>query len=117
MWGEQVSQDAVLSSLTPRFVNKDYVTAEITYSTAQVRHEVLTRSWVLWVCLNSTHKAVGMTTLSWLWPLGQRERREYSVSTVAAAASARREYCCGCCASQERGCVLLGYAMAVARRE
>ena len=36
------------------------------------------------------------------------------------AASARREYCCGCCVSQERGCVVLGYAMAAAspaRRE
>ena len=30
------------------------------------------------------------------------------------AASARREYCCGCCVSQERGCVVLGNAMAAA---
>ena len=40
-------------SLTPRFVNKDYVTAEITYSTAQAHHEVL--AWlqvlcVVWIC-------------------------------------------------------------------
>ena len=40
------------------------------------------------------------------------ERRDYNVSTTMAAASARREYCSGCCVSQERGCVVLGYAMA-----
>ena len=84
MWGEQVSQDGVLSSLTPHFVYKDYVTAEITCSSAQARHKVLTWSWVLWVCVSSTHKAVGMTTVSWLWLLGQRV------------------YCCSCCISQER---------------
>ena len=41
------------------------------------------------------------------------KRSEYSVSTSIAAASARGEYCFGCCISQERGCVVLGYAMAV----
>ena len=41
------------------------------------------------------------------------------MSTALAAASARREDCYGCCARQERGCVVLGYAMAAAsaRRE
>ena len=47
MWGEQVSQDGVLSSLTSRFVNNGYVTAEVTYSTAQTCQEVLTWAWVL----------------------------------------------------------------------
>ena len=41
MWGEQVTQDGVVSSLTPRFVNNGYVTAEVTYSTVQAHHEVL----------------------------------------------------------------------------
>ena len=47
MWGEQVTQDGVVSSLTPRFVNDGYVTAEVTYNTAQTCQEVLTWSWVL----------------------------------------------------------------------
>ena len=34
------------------------------------------------------------------------------MSTAAAAASARRKYCYGHCASQERLCIVLGYAMA-----
>ena len=37
-----------------------------------------------------------------------------ALSTATATASARREYCYGCCARQERGCVVLGYAMAAA---
>ena len=41
------------------------------------------------------------------------------MSTATACASARRQYYYGCCVSQERGCVVLGYAMAAesARRE
>ena len=35
------------------------------------------------------------------------------MSTSIAAASAKGEYCSGCCVSQERGCVVLGYAMTV----
>ena len=34
------------------------------------------------------------------------------MSTAAAAASARRKYCYGHCASQQRLCIVLGYAMA-----
>ena len=47
MRGEQVTQDEVVSSLTPRFVNNDYVTAEVTYSTVQAHDEVLAWSQVL----------------------------------------------------------------------
>lgn len=36
------------------------------------------------------------------------------MSTAAAAVAARRERCHGPCASQERGCVRLGYAAAAA---
>ena len=42
------------------------------------------------------------------------ERCDYSVSTATAAASAGRECCYGRCVSQERGCVVLGYAMVAA---
>ena len=38
---EQIGQDGVFCSLTPRFVNDDWVTAEIIYSTTHARHEVL----------------------------------------------------------------------------
>ena len=43
---------------------------------------------------------------------GVQERREYSMSAATAAASAKRECCYSRCASQERGGVVLGYAMA-----
>ena len=36
-----------------------------------------------------------------------KKRREYSVSAVTIAASARKEYHYGHCASQERGCAVL----------
>ena len=39
------------------------------------------------------------------------ERRDYNVSTTMAAALAI-EYCFGCRVAQEKGCVVLGYAMA-----
>ena len=36
------------------------------------------------------------------------------MSAATAAASTGREYCCDHCASQERVCIVLGYAMAAA---
>ena len=36
------------------------------------------------------------------------------MSTAMAAASASRECCYGLCVSQERGCVVLGYAVVAA---
>ena len=36
------------------------------------------------------------------------------MSTATAAASAWKKYCYGHCASQERVCIVLGYAMAAA---
>ena len=45
MWGEsKLAKMACLGSLTPPFINNDYVTAETVYSTARVHHEVLTWS-------------------------------------------------------------------------
>ena len=41
MGREQISQDGVFRLSHPRFVNNDYVTAEIIYSTAYVHHKVL----------------------------------------------------------------------------
>ena len=46
LWGEsKLAKVACSGSLTPRFVNEDYVIAELTCSTAHVRHEVLAWSW------------------------------------------------------------------------
>ena len=43
---DQISQMARSGSLAPRFVDNEYLTAEIIYSTVHVYHEVLTWSWV-----------------------------------------------------------------------
>ena len=59
-------------------------------------------------------KSGGITAVSWLFIRVSHERREWSMSIVTVAASARREYCYGCCISQERGCVVVGYARAAA---
>ena len=101
--------------LAPRFVNNDYVTAEIICSTAYVCHEVLT--W-LWATLCGTpvpappikpwELLLYHSCVRWV----SQERREHS-STVMAAVSAGREVVCryvvlcyicfcGCCASQKR---------------
>ena len=36
-------------ALAPHFVNNDYVTAEIAYSTEHVHHEVFTWPWAIFV--------------------------------------------------------------------
>ena len=59
-------------------------------------------------------KSGGIAAVSWLFIRVSHERREWSMSAVTVAASARREYCYGCCISQERGCVVVGYARAAA---
>ena len=94
MWGESKLAKMVCSgSLTPRFVNNDYVKAEITHSTAPVCHEVLACSRATLCCRDI--KSGGITAASWLCPLGQpREERT-------------QLYCYGCCVSQERSCVTL----------
>ena len=87
-------------ALAPRFVNNDYVTAEIFYSTVHVGHEVLTCSWV--VC----HRDLwAPPRMQWNYCcvmavlVGSATRGEIY---GRAAASARRECYYGCCASQEK---------------
>ena len=49
-------------TLAPHFVNNDYVTAEITYSTVHVHHNVLIRpqaTFVLWVYISFTWEGPG----------------------------------------------------------
>lgn len=66
------------SSLDPRFVTNDYVTAELIYNTAHAHHEVVTWSWI---SLCHTHvwapprKQRGWLA-SWLCPLGQPREGE-----------------------------------------
>ena len=60
-------------SLTPHFVNNDYVTAEIIYSTAHAHHEVL--DWSQAICavgICELHLESGsITAMSRLCLLGQ----------------------------------------------
>ena len=110
-WGEnKLAKMAFWGSLAPHFVNNDYVTAEITYSTACAQHKVLTSSWAalcntpVWIQLR--HESPGCcctgTTLEqqhgyaiWgyvmapLW-LGYG----YVVAAAMAAVPARREEMC-----------------------
>ena len=89
------------------FVNNDRVTAEFICSTAHVRQEVLTRSWVgivrgmhlrapprKWWNFTAHH----CCCVYWV----NYKRREYRMSATIVDASAKREYFYGCCASQER---------------
>ena len=121
LWGESKSATMAWSgSLAPRFVN-DWVTAEIPCSTVPACREALAWSQATLCCMHT-----------WAPPRRQRllprhsrvrwvshERRAYGVSSALAAVSARREYGHSRCASQERGCVVSGYAAvaASARRE
>ena len=72
----QISQEACSGSLTARFVNNDYVTAEITDSTAHARQEALAWSRVT---LCSTH----------MWALS-RKRLHYCYITAVLIGSAMR---------------------------
>ena len=86
---------------------KQQRTAEIIYSTAHVCRQALTCTWATFVIWAPPKKAVAL-----LWHHGcvhwlSKKRREYSVPTVTNAASARKEFHHGLCASQERGCVVL----------
>ena len=94
-------------SLAPRFLDNDYVTAETICSTAHAHHKVLSESQAT---LCDAHIESGsIIAVSWLCLLGQtREKRIQCV------------YSHDHCASQERPCVVLGYAVAAAvsaRRE
>ena len=99
--------------LAPHFVNNDYVTAEVIYSTVHASHELFTWSQVVYgIHMWAPPEEVAALLLHhWCVCWVTQERREYSMSTATAAASARREVvlslvmyvCChSCCTSQER---------------
>ena len=109
VWGESKLAMMVCSgSLAPRFVNKDYVTAEIILALPSASQSTrLVTGCVEYARVSSTWRIKAV-----LLPYGcvcwvGHERREYRVSTAMTAASARREYCYGCCVSQKRSCAVL----------
>ena len=110
-WGEtKLSKTVCSGSLAPRFVNNDCVAAEITHSMAHVHHEAPVWSGI------QCYVQIGTPP---------KKQRHYCWITAVSSwvSHERREnkcVCCySCCARQERGCVVLGYAMAAAsaRRE
>ena len=91
---------ACLGSHTPRFVNNDYETAEIIYSTEHKCHKVLPRTQAtsdIWAPPKKRQHYCCITTVS----IGSATRED-SLSTDMAALSARREHCYGCCVRQKR---------------
>ena len=95
---------ASADSLTPRFVNNGYVTAELTCSTALTCQEVLTWSQVLCVYgyVRSTHKVAGITAVSWLCPLGQSGEEKIQHPLLGLLRQPGDRLCCvrlsyGCC--------------------
>ena len=89
------------------FVNNYCVSEEVICSTAHVRQEVLARSWVgivggmhLWAPPRKWWNFMLHHCCCVHWV--NHARREYSMSATITDASARREYCYGCWASQER---------------
>ena len=81
---------------TPHIVNDDCVTAEITYSTEHVWHEILALSRV--VLCSTPVLLLRHSCVHWV----SHKRREYRASIATATVTARRKYCYGCCTSQER---------------
>ena len=90
---EKISQDGCSGSLAPRFVNNDYLTAEIIYSTAQAHHEVLAWLWVT-SCGTSVwappKKSTSQVRILW-WQLGPPGEELCYV-----------RLCYGCSVNQER---------------
>ena len=99
-------------ALAPRFVNNDYVTAEITYR-LHVSHEVLTSHGLLCVvCLYELHHE----NPGYCWVGTTLEQHHSSATWVCVLAMLWLCYgCCyGCCINQERGSIM---AAVPARRE
>ena len=120
-WGEinkiasvRLSFPTFSHPLAPCSVNNDFVTAEITYSTARVHHKVLTWSWAS-LCSTLIHGLLCVVhlyghhlgrfccciraTLEWhqgyvMWG--------YSIATLWLC----YDCCYSCCISKERGCVM-----------
>ena len=96
-------------SLTARFVNNNYVTAEITYSAAHGRHEILAWSQAA-LCLMPVRASPQEPSLLWHWGyIGVASWLCY-MRLCRGCITAALWLCCGCCqnccVSQESGCVM-----------
>ena len=112
-WGEsKLAKMACSGSLAAHFINNDYITAEIIYSSVHTfRRYWLGQELPCAVGICELHlKSSGITAVSLAVSIGSAMRRENMC--VYCDGSSRRGYCCGHCASQERRCLALGYATA-----
>ena len=62
MGSEQFSQDGVFRLSHPHFVNNDYITVEIIYSTMHAYHEVYVTAEITYNTVHVLHKV-----LPWSW--------------------------------------------------
>ena len=95
LWGEsKLAKKACSGYLAPCSVNNDCTTAEIIYSSPHVHHEAFTLLWAL--CVINLYelylKSSGILLLHqgcvcWI----SHQSRDYSLSVVITAASARRK--------------------------
>ena len=98
LWGDsKLAKMAYPGSLASRFVNNDYVTAEIIYSTAPMRHEVLTWSRATLGCMDiSAHLESGgiycCITVENIACLVLQLLHQPGVNNVMATVPARREF-------------------------
>ena len=87
LWGEsRLAQVVCSGSLTPRFVNKDCVTAEITYSAVHVLpRSPLGQGLLCAVAVRELHlKGGGLPTAPWRGPWGQPRKRGRGVAAAPA---------------------------------
>ena len=105
LWGKSKLAKTVNSgSLTPQFINNDYVTAETIYSTTYTSWGIrlATGYFVLWGYISSTHKVAASLlhhgVVCWVQPWEER---------------ITHEYCYGSCVRQGRGCVQLCCVMLI----
>ena len=98
-------------TLAPRFVNNDYITAEITYSTVHARDKVTTwpQATMLLFCMHvyisSSWKSPWGYVMVALWWWGCEDpHRPTAVSARSTTRGENTDVCCcyGCCASPER---------------
>ena len=116
-WGERkLAKIACSGSLAAHFINNDYIRAEIIYSGVHT----FRRYWLgqelpraEGIC-ELPLKSSGITAVSLAVSIGSAMRRENMCVYCDGCCRSRRGYCCGHCASQERGCLALGYATAAA---
>ena len=95
VWGESKLAMIMLSgSLAPSFVNNDYVTAEIMYSTAHVCHEFFLTAEITYSTAYAHHKVLtwSWVTLSYrhIWAPSKKALAFYCCITAVSFGSAMR---------------------------